>query len=70
MEYFIKWLVIRACEEDQEEPNVEIPALPAPKAIHRCMGCGQFMQQAILVALHAACSTRYFQDEKAAKGER
>jgi len=60
LEYFIKWLVIRACEEDQEEPNVELPALPAPKAFHRCVGCGRFMPIAITLALHAWCSASYF----------
>lgn len=60
LEYFIKWLVIRACEEDQEEPNVELPALPGPKAFHRCVGCGQFMPLAITLALHAWCSASYF----------
>lgn len=60
LEYFIKWLVIRACEEDQEEPNVELPALPPPKAFHRCVGCGRFMPLAITLALHAWCSASYF----------
>lgn len=60
LEYFIKWLVLRACEEDDEEPNVELPALPAPKTIHRCVACGQFMPLAITLALHAWCSASYF----------
>tara|TARA_Y100000310_G_scaffold126272_1_gene125028 strand:+ start:2803 stop:3243 length:441 start_codon:yes stop_codon:yes gene_type:complete len=60
LEHFIKWLVIRACEEDQEEPNVEMPALPAPRMLHRCVGCGRFMPHAITLALHAICSVGYF----------
>ncbi len=66
LEYFIKWLVIRACEVDQEEPNVEMPALPAPKAKHRCLNCGQFMFLSVILPLHAGyCADRYFQKQEA-----
>lgn len=44
VELFIKWLIIRACEEDQEEPNVEL-ALPAPQAQPRCIVCKRFLRR-------------------------
>jgi len=60
MEYFVKWLVIRACEVDQEEPTVELPALPATKQ-PRCLGCQRFMGLEVLLPLHgAACAERFF----------
>lgn len=60
VEFFIKWLVIRACEEDDEEPNVELPALPAPKITPKCLGCGKFMVMIGPVPLHTPCGVLYF----------
>lgn len=59
MDLFIKWLIIQACEQDGEEPNVSL-SLPAPKK-NRCLGCGRFLPRLSPVAFHGQqCSTRYF----------
>jgi len=59
MDLFIKWLVIRACEEDQEEPNVTL-ALPAPRQQPKCLGCGQFMVPIVGLMLHAQRCAEFF----------
>ena len=61
VELFIKWLIIRACEEDEEEPNVVLQ-LPAPKAKPRCLGCGQYMHlnPGIPLIHNQQCSQYYF----------
>jgi hypothetical protein len=57
LESFIKWLIIRACEEDQEEPNVTL-SLPTRQ---RCIACGRFMERNIQVALcRRVCAARHF----------
>lgn len=61
VDLFIKWLIIRACEEDQEEPNVVLE-LPAPKK-YRCLGCGKFMRKetVLVAAFHGAlCASLYY----------
>lgn len=61
LEMFIKWLIIRACEQDGEEPEVHL-TLPAPRQQPRCLGCGQFMAKDIAPNFHvhdAMCATRY-----------
>lgn len=60
IEFFIKWVIIRACEEDGEEANV---VLEIPKVIQpRCLGCGQFMRKDTKLALHGPdCSDRHFE---------
>jgi hypothetical protein len=60
IELFIKWLVIRACEEDGEEPNT-ILELPAPKSQPRCLGCQRFMRRGTEFPLHGRrCATHLF----------
>lgn len=60
VELFIKWLIIKACEQDEEEPNVTLQ-LPAPKKQPHCLGCGQFMAKSAPLALHAGlCADNYF----------
>lgn len=60
MELFVKWLIVRACEEDGEEPIVKVE-LPA-KAIgrKRCIICRKFMKDKVPVELHRECSHKYF----------
>lgn len=66
LELFIKWLVIRACEEDKEEPNVTL-ALPPPKTKPRCMGCQKFIGKGVLVPFHnEQCASHYYQRIKVA----
>lgn len=61
LDLFIKWLIIRACEEDREEPNVTL-ALPARPAQPRCLGCQRFMALQTRLPLHGpACAGRYFE---------
>jgi len=61
LDFFIKWIIIRACEEDQVEPNVELPALPPPAPRKQCLGCGQFMKAESLIPLHGEmCASRHF----------
>lgn len=62
VELFIKWLIIRACEEDQEEPNVslELPARRTPQP--RCAGCQRFLRRDTKLALCGpACATLAFE---------
>lgn len=64
MDLFIKWLIIRACEEDKEEPNA-ILQLPAPKSQPRCMGCQKFMPKGTEFMIHSGmCADLYFKREK------
>lgn len=60
IDLFIKWLIIRACEEEQQPPNVTLQ-LPPPRQQPRCLGCGQFMRLDARVAFHSAvCASWYF----------
>ena len=60
VELFIKWLVIRACEVDQEEPGFVL-ALPAPSTQPRCQGCGRWMARTTVIPLHDdRCAGRHF----------
>lgn len=60
VELFIKWLIIKACEHDGEEPNVTL-VLPAPKQQPRCLGCQRFLPAATAVPMHdARCAGFYF----------
>lgn len=60
LELFIKWLIIRACEQDQEEPPVVLE-LPARKSQPRCLGCQRFMRNDTTLPLHGAqCADRHF----------
>lgn len=64
LELFIKWLIIRACEEDQEEPNVTLQ-LPAPKQKTRCLGCGKFMKKDVKLLMHGEqCAQYYFRRQQ------
>lgn len=63
LDLFVKWLVIRACEEDQEEPNVTLE-LPAPPPRLRCVQCQRYMPKSKVPFDRAVCAVRYF--EKAA----
>lgn len=60
IELFVKWLIIRAAEADQEEPPIAMPplrALPAPQP--RCLGCGRWMRRTIAIPLHdTRCADR------------
>lgn len=51
VELFIKWLIIRACEADGEQPDVVL-TLPTPRNKPRCLGCGQFVQRQLAPPLH------------------
>lgn len=66
IELFIKWLIIRACEEDQVEPDVVL-ALPAPTPQPRCLGCQRFMPKVVQLPLHdGQCADWYFARKQAA----
>lgn len=59
VDFFVKWLIIRACEEDGEEPNVTL-ALPPPKAQPRCLGCRRFMPKRTVFPVHSGrCAEAY-----------
>jgi len=58
LEIYIKWLVIRTCEEDNEPPTIEMPALSIYKQ-RRCLGCGQFMIESP-IQIHEHCTNVYF----------
>lgn len=69
IDLFVRWLIIRACEEDQEEPNVTLD-LPAPPPQPRCLGCQRFMARATPLPLHGQrCASLYF-DREAHRGRR
>lgn len=60
LELFIKWLIIRAAEADQEEPPV-VFALPAPKPQPRCLGCQRYMHKDTTLPIHdTRCADRHF----------
>lgn len=62
---FIKWLVIRACEEDQEEPDVILELGPKPQP--RCLGCQRFMRRDTTLPLHGQeCAAHLFNRKEAA----
>lgn len=81
VDLFIKWLVVRACEADQEEPpeDVEISLkgglvarkqLSAPAKQPRCLGCQRYMSKGIDVPFHDHnCFARYeARTERVVKG--
>lgn len=58
---FVKWLIIRAMEEDGEEPDVVLQ-LPAPTGQPRCYGCGRFMQRTVKLPMHdSRCAAFYYE---------
>ena len=61
LELFVKWLVLRACEQEGEEPGLTLE-LPSPRRhSRRCAGCGRFIAAAAPVPFHGpSCSGRYF----------
>jgi hypothetical protein len=61
VELFIKWLVIRACEEDGEDPEIEMPAIQKNQS--RCKGCGKYMKNSE-VLLHEECAVDFFRRNK------
>lgn len=59
LDLFVKWVIVRACEQDDEEPNValDVPRRPQP----RCLGCQRFMPRRARVPLHGPrCAERHF----------
>lgn len=59
IELFIKWLIVKACEQDQEEPDVvvELPVRSQP----RCLGCNRWMKRETKLQLHGSvCADWYF----------
>ncbi len=59
IDLFIKWLILRACEQDGEEPNVTLE-LPSPRA-RQCAGCGRFLPKAAAVPFdRPQCAEWYF----------
>ena len=64
VELFIKWLIIRACEQDGEEPNVTLTLPTRQHAVH-CLGCGKFMTPKLRPQLHnERCAGYYFRRQK------
>lgn len=57
LELFVKWLIIRACEKDGEEPGVTLQ-LPARTA--RCLGCQKFMRRAPVPFHGERCASFYY----------
>lgn|GEM_PF-4571019 len=61
MGLFTKWLIIRACEEDGEEPNIEMPVLFSRNLKRvRCQSCGKFMCSDTPVPLYESCAGKCF----------
>lgn len=58
VDLFIKWLVIRACEEDAEVPPVTLQLPPRP-AQPRCVGCGRWMRRGTRLPLHGERCASY-----------
>ena len=61
VELFVKWLIVRACEEDQEEP----PEVIEPRALRRpqprCLGCQRWMRRGVELPMHDdRCASLYF----------
>lgn len=60
VELFVKWLIVRACEADDEEPNVEL-VVPRRSQQPRCLGCQRFMARRVRVPLHGPrCADLHF----------
>lgn len=59
LDLFVKWLIIRACEADGEEPPVTLE-LPAPKQQPRCLGCQRFLPAGVPVLLHGQRCAGYY----------
>jgi hypothetical protein len=60
VDLFIKWLIIRACEQDKEESPV-ILQLPAPKSQPRCLGCQKYMKEQPLL-IHGEICLNFYQE--------
>lgn len=70
IELFIKWLIIKACEADNEEPNVTLE-LPSPRKQPRCLGCQKYMPMAATLLMHSSvCAGFYFSRERKDSNER
>ena len=66
VELFVKWLIIKACEHDGEEPNVTLQ-LPAPKSQPRCLGCQRFLPAGMPIPIHdQRCAGFFFARQEAA----
>lgn len=63
IESFVKWLIIRACEEDQEEPNITLQ-LPAPRRQTRCLGCQRFLKEGVEIPIHDERCYIFYQRRK------
>jgi hypothetical protein len=68
VELFVRWLIVRAMEEDKEAPPEPISAIAAslvPHPVgrtvrHRCLGCGRFMRHAPLALHGSRCADRFY----------
>lgn len=61
VELFVKWLVIRACETDEEEAPVALEPRELRRPQPRCLGCQRFMQRDVVVPLHGSeCARLHF----------
>lgn len=68
IELFVKWLVIRACEQDDEEPNVTLQLPPRPPQ-PRCLGCQRYMRRDTKLPLHGRrCAAHLYNREEDADG--
>jgi hypothetical protein len=60
MDLFIKWLIIRAAEADNEPTDV-VFQLPAPKDQPRCLGCQKYIKNGTPAQMHGPkCAEWYF----------
>jgi len=67
LELFVKWLIVRACEADDEEPPIEAEVKLSSRVItgrKRCHVCQQFMEDRVEVELHAECAPIYFSKQQ------
>lgn len=64
VELFVKWLIVRACEEDREEPNVQLQIPKRTRA--RCLGCQRFMLRAPAPFHDARCAQFYYRRKTSA----
>ena len=59
IDLFVKWLILRACEQDGEEPNVTLQ-LPPPRQQARCLGCGRWAKGLTVPFHDSHCAGFYY----------
>lgn len=60
LDLWFKWLIVRACEEEDEKPPVVVQIPTAATGRKRCQVCQRFMKDSVAVPLHRKCAPAYY----------